>query len=130
MGLTKSQERKRRRRLRDRFPFSENCLVIRTKDVEGIEGGISPSTLNCEQLYIHRVIEKQLRETGWGCVIILKGRQQGRRGNRNRTSSLFEACALLKPSETFRHSKSGSDLRTFPLKTYRMQSTGRQCTTV
>ena len=55
------------------FPtFAENCLFIRTK----LEG-IVPFKLNSCQKYIHKRLEKQLKEKGWVRAIILKARQEG-----------------------------------------------------
>jgi len=62
-----------RRRLRDDFPhYANKCLKIRTK-----AGGVDSLTLNDAQMYIHKRVEEQRRETGKVRAIILKGRQQG-----------------------------------------------------
>ncbi len=63
----------KRIRLKDDFEFyARNCLKIRTK-----EQGLQPFILNEAQLYIHRKIEEQRKNTGKVRAIILKGRQQG-----------------------------------------------------
>jgi len=63
----------KRQRLKDDFEFySRNCLHIRTKDA-----GIVPFRLNEAQIYIHKRLEQQIKETGKARAIILKGRQQG-----------------------------------------------------
>jgi len=62
-----------RKELRDDYEkYARNCLKIRTKD-----GRIDPFMLNKAQLHIHKIVEKQKRETGKVRAIILKGRQQG-----------------------------------------------------
>ncbi len=64
---------KKRKRLRDEFPFyARNCLNIRTKD-----SGVEKLKLNTAQEYIHKILEKQLNDIGKVRAIILKGRQQG-----------------------------------------------------
>ena len=58
---------------RDNFPtFAKDCLTIRPK-----EGGSCPLVLNKAQLYIHRRMEAQRKETGKVRAVIVKGRQQG-----------------------------------------------------
>lgn len=52
--------------------FAENCLRIRAKDEK-----ILPLTFNTAQLYAHRRLQAQLKETGKVRAIFLKGRQQG-----------------------------------------------------
>lgn len=55
------------------FPFfAENFFRIRSKS-----GEIKFLKLNRAQLYVHGLLEKQLKETGKVRAIILKGRQQG-----------------------------------------------------
>ena len=63
----------KRLRLKEDFEFyARNCLKIRTK----IEG-LMPLILNDAQLYIHKRIQQQIKDTGKVRAIILKGRQQG-----------------------------------------------------
>ena len=59
-------------RLKDDFAFyAKHCLQIRGKErIEKLE-------LNKAQLYIHDLLQKQLKEKGKVRAIILKGRQQG-----------------------------------------------------
>lgn len=58
---------------RDDFQFyAPRCLKIRTK-----EGGIAPLRLNKAQLYLHKRLEEQLKQTGKIRALGLKGRQQG-----------------------------------------------------
>lgn len=52
--------------------YATKCLKIRTKS-----GSIEPFGFNKAQLYVHELLEKQLRETGRVRALILKGRQQG-----------------------------------------------------
>lgn len=52
--------------------FSQNFFKIRTK-----RGSVDPFVLNKAQLYLHDILEKQLKETGKIRAVILKGRQQG-----------------------------------------------------
>lgn len=52
--------------------YAQNCLKIRSKN-----GVIAPFSLNKSQLYIHKMLEKQLKDTGKVRALILKGRQQG-----------------------------------------------------
>lgn len=52
--------------------FATNALKIRTKD-----GAIKPFSLNSAQLYLHKQLQQQLRETGKIRALVLKGRQQG-----------------------------------------------------
>lgn len=52
--------------------FGEKCLRIKTK-----ERDIIPFVMNTAQLYLHKIIEDQLEETGKVRVLVLKGRQQG-----------------------------------------------------
>jgi hypothetical protein len=62
----------KRKRLKDDLTFyAKNCLQIRGKEK------IQYFELNKAQLYIHEILEKQLKETGRVRAIILKGRQQG-----------------------------------------------------
>jgi hypothetical protein len=62
-----------RERLMHDFPFyAENVLKIRPK-----EGGLVPFKFNKLQLELHRIIEKQRKETGRVRIIIVKGRQGG-----------------------------------------------------
>lgn len=62
-----------KQRLKDDFIFyARNCLAIRTKDA-----GLKNFELNDAQLYIHKRLEQQKKETGKVRAIILKGRQQG-----------------------------------------------------
>ena len=51
--------------------YAAKCLKIRGKDK------IQSFALNKAQLYIHEILEKQLKEIGMVRAIILKGRQQG-----------------------------------------------------
>lgn len=61
------------RLVRDLNFFMENApLMIKDKG-----GKIAPLTMNREQLYVHRKLNKQLRETGKVRAIILKPRQRG-----------------------------------------------------
>ena len=63
----------KRQRLKDDFEFyARNCLIIKTKS-----DGNKPFILNKSQLYIHKRIEDQRKETGKVRAILLKGRQQG-----------------------------------------------------
>lgn len=60
-------------KLKDSFEhYAPRCLMIRTK-----EKGIQPFHLNDAQLYIHKIAEQQLADTGRVRIIVLKGRQQG-----------------------------------------------------
>lgn len=52
--------------------YSVSCLKILDKN-----GNLIPFILNKAQLYLHKIVEKQLQEKGMIRVIILKGRQQG-----------------------------------------------------
>ncbi len=62
-----------RMQLRDDLElYAKKCLKIRTKD-----GSIEPFAFNKAQLYIHELIEQQLKDTGKVRCLILKGRQQG-----------------------------------------------------
>jgi len=62
----------KRKRLKDDLTFyAKNCLQIRGKEK------IQHFALNKAQLYIHEILEKQLKETGRVRAIVLKGRQQG-----------------------------------------------------
>ena len=62
-----------RARLRDSLvDFSFSCLAIRTKT-----GAVEPFRFNRVQLFLHREIETQLRETGKVRALVLKGRQLG-----------------------------------------------------
>lgn len=55
------------------FPyFAETFLKIRSKS-----GAIKPLKLNRAQLYVHKLLEEQLKTTGKVRAIVLKGRQQG-----------------------------------------------------
>jgi hypothetical protein len=59
--------------LRDDFHlYALNCLKIRDK-----AGKITSFTFNSAQEYLHKIVTKQLSDTGKVRVIILKGRQQG-----------------------------------------------------
>ena len=51
--------------------YASKCLLIRGKDE------IQHFTLNKAQIYIHDLLQQQLKETGRVRAIILKGRQQG-----------------------------------------------------
>ena len=63
----------KRQRLKDDFEYyARHCLQIRTK-----HEGLQPLVLNDAQLYIHKRLEDQLKETGKVRAILLKGRQQG-----------------------------------------------------
>lgn len=63
----------RLRELRGSLPkFAAQCLMVKTKGSE-----IIPLHLNAAQLYVHRRLQEQLRETGKVRALILKGRQQG-----------------------------------------------------
>ena len=67
------KERALRKRCRDdRAYYARKCLKIRTK-----AGNIEPLLLNEPQLYIDKLLDKQLAETGKVRAIILKGRKQG-----------------------------------------------------
>jgi len=57
--------------------FSVACLKIKTKASETAPARIIPFKLNTAQKYIHKRLEKQLRETGKVRALLLKGRQQG-----------------------------------------------------
>ena len=62
-----------RARVRDSLvDFSFSCLAIRTKT-----GAVEPFRFNRVQLFLHREIETQLRETGKVRALVLKGRQLG-----------------------------------------------------
>ena len=52
--------------------FAESFFKIRTKDAK-----IEPFILNKAQLYLHEILETQLKEHGKIRAVILKGRQQG-----------------------------------------------------
>ena len=68
-----SNQLEKRQLLKDDFEYyARNCLKIRTK-----HKGLQPLILNDAQMYIHKRIEQQKKETGKVRAIILKGRQQG-----------------------------------------------------
>lgn len=52
--------------------FAANCLKIQTKENETV-----PFIFNSAQIYLHRRLEEQRRETGKVRALVLKGRQQG-----------------------------------------------------
>ena len=58
--------------IRDLTQFAPRFLVIRSKS-----GMPKPCTLNRAQLYIHRRLEDQRKQTGRVRAVVLKGRQQG-----------------------------------------------------
>lgn len=59
-------------KLQDFQFFAENFFKIRKKN-----GSVEPFILNRAQLYIHKRLEDQLKETGKIRAVCLKGRQQG-----------------------------------------------------
>jgi hypothetical protein len=62
-----------RRRLKEDFPFyARNALKIRSKS-----GEILPLILKEAQMILHREVVRQLDDTGFVRVVVLKGRQQG-----------------------------------------------------
>jgi phage terminase large subunit-like protein len=68
-----NRERKLRKKIKDNFlHYAKTCLKIRTKT-----GAISPFVMNTAQLYIHDLLEMQIKQTGKVRALILKGRQQG-----------------------------------------------------
>lgn len=52
--------------------YAKHCLKIRTK-----ENTTVPFVLNSAQIYLHKRLEEQRRETGRVRALVLKGRQQG-----------------------------------------------------
>lgn len=52
--------------------FASKCLKVRTK-----AGTFEPLYLNRAQTALHLILEKQIEETGWVRMYVLKGRQQG-----------------------------------------------------
>jgi len=52
--------------------YAPRCLSIKTK-----EGRLEPFRLNASQLYLHKRLEAQRKETGMIRALVLKGRQQG-----------------------------------------------------
>ncbi|MFB1501498.1 hypothetical protein [Thiocapsa sp. N5-Cardenillas] len=59
-------------RLRDFRFFAENFFKIRTKS-----GAVLPFVLNKAQIYVHDLLEQQIKDTGRVRAVCLKGRQQG-----------------------------------------------------
>lgn len=71
------RERRIRQRLKNDFPYyAEKCLTIKTKKVSSA-ATYTRMTLNAAQRETHRLLEKQLAETGMVRAIVVKGRQQG-----------------------------------------------------
>ena len=61
------------RKLKGSFPlYSKNMLKIVTK-----EGESKPFVLNPAQLYVHNMLEKQLKEQGNIRALVLQARQTG-----------------------------------------------------
>ena len=62
-----------KQRLKDDFPhYATKCLKIRTK-----KGDIENLQLNKAQLYVHTLLQNQLKTTGKVRALLLKGRQLG-----------------------------------------------------
>jgi len=60
-------------KFRSSYPYyAANCLKIQTK-----ENTTVPFIFNSAQIYLHRRLEEQRRETGRVRALVLKGRQQG-----------------------------------------------------
>lgn len=72
-----------RTQLKEDFPFfARNCLKIPPKepsiDAHGkLQDGLVPFVLNTAQIYLHNIIEEQIKKTTRARVVVLKGRQQG-----------------------------------------------------
>lgn len=64
----------RLRKMREDQPFfAQTCLKILPK----VGMALIPFEMNYAQRYLHGIAERQLAETGWVRIIVLKGRQQG-----------------------------------------------------
>lgn len=70
--MTERQKRIRQRLKDDFVHYAPRCLSIRAKD-----GRVSRLVLNRAQMFLHKALEAQRKETGRVRAYVLKGRQQG-----------------------------------------------------